>query len=213
MNPEDRIILTSYEADFAATWGSKVRDIFKEHKDVFGVNVNDKNAARNRWDIADHRGGMGTAGVGGPITGKGAEILIIDDPVKNAEQANSPTYREKAKDWFNSTAYTRLTPTGKVILIMTRWHEDDLGGKFLLQRELKLKGIDGGVIASTLDATEIDELAMAMELIQKRRFNLTDNSDRSALEKEKARAFRFLSSKGFNKEIIYKAVLGQYNSD
>ena len=76
-HPNDRIILTSYEADFAATWGQKVRDIFKEHKTVFGVNVNDRSAARNRWDIAGHRGGMGTAGVGGPITGKGAEILII----------------------------------------------------------------------------------------------------------------------------------------
>jgi predicted phage terminase large subunit-like protein len=127
-HPEDRIILTSYEADFAATWGQKVRDIFKEHKTVFGVSINDRSAARNRWDIAGHRGGMGTAGVGGPITGKGAEILIIDDPVKNAEQANSPTYRDKAKDWYKSTAYTRLTPTGKVILIQTRWHEDDLGG-------------------------------------------------------------------------------------
>ena len=130
-HPEDRIILTSYEADFAATWGQKVRDIFKEHKTVFGVNVNDRSAARNRWDIAGHRGGMGTAGVGGPITGKGAEILIIDDPVKNAEQANSPTFREKAKEWYRSTAYTRLTPTGKVILIQTRWHEDDLGGWLL----------------------------------------------------------------------------------
>jgi predicted phage terminase large subunit-like protein len=130
-HPDDRIILTSYEADFAATWGQKVRDIFKEHKTIFGVSINDRSAARNRWDIAGHRGGMGTAGVGGPITGKGAEILIIDDPVKNAEQANSPTYREKAKEWYRSTAYTRLTPSGKVILIQTRWHEDDLGGWLL----------------------------------------------------------------------------------
>ncbi len=130
-HPDDRIILTSYEADFAAGWGQKVRDIFKEHKGIYGVNVNDRSAARNRWDIARHRGGMGTAGVGGPITGKGAEILIIDDPVKNAEQANSPTFREKAKEWYRSTAYTRLTPTGKVILIQTRWHEDDLGGWLL----------------------------------------------------------------------------------
>ena len=130
-HPNDRIILTSYEADFAATWGQKVRDIFKEHNTIFGVNVNDRSAARNRWDIAGYRGGMATAGVGGPITGKGAEILIIDDPVKNAEQANSPTFREKAKEWYRSTAYTRLTPTGKVILIQTRWHEDDLGGWLL----------------------------------------------------------------------------------
>jgi len=130
-HPEDRVILTSYEADFAATWGQKVRDIFKEHNNIFGVRVNDRSAARNRWDIAGHRGGMGTAGVGGPITGKGAEVLIIDDPVKNAEQANSPTFREKAKEWYKSTAYTRLTPSGKVILIQTRWHEDDLGGWLL----------------------------------------------------------------------------------
>ena len=134
-HPEDRVILTSYEADFAATWGQKVRDIFKEHNTIFGVKVNDRSAARNRWDIAGHRGGMGTAGVGGPITGKGAEVLIIDDPVKNAEQANSPTYRDKAKEWYNSTAYTRLTPSGKVILIQTRWHEDDLGGWLLNDSE------------------------------------------------------------------------------
>lgn len=146
-HPEDRIILCSYEADFAATWGQKVRDIFKEHKTVFGVNVNDRSAARNRWDIAGHRGGMGTAGVGGPITGKGAEILIIDDPVKNAEQANSPTYREKAKDWYKSTAYTRLTPTGKVILIQTRWHEDDLGGWLLSESDDDWTVIDLPAIA------------------------------------------------------------------
>lgn len=127
-HPEDRVILTSYEADFAATWGQKVRDVLKEYNDTFGVKVNDRSAARNRWDIAGHRGGMGTAGVGGPITGKGAEVLIIDDPIKDAMQANSPTFRERAKDWYRSTAYTRLTPTGKVVLIQTRWHEDDLGG-------------------------------------------------------------------------------------
>lgn len=146
-HPEDRIILTSYEADFAATWGQKVRDIFKEHKDIYGVNVNDRSAARNRWDISGHRGGMGTAGVGGPITGKGAEILIIDDPVKNAEQANSPTFREKAKEWYRSTAYTRLTPSGKVILIQTRWHEDDLGGWLLSDSDDKWTIIDLPAIA------------------------------------------------------------------
>jgi predicted phage terminase large subunit-like protein len=57
--------------------------------------------------------------------------MIIDDPVKNAEQANSPTFRQRAKDWYNSTAFTRLEPDGAVILIQTRWHEDDLGGWLL----------------------------------------------------------------------------------
>jgi predicted phage terminase large subunit-like protein len=146
-HPEDRIILTSYEADFAATWGQKVRDIFDEHKEIFGVNINDRSAARNRWDIAGHRGGMGTAGVGGPITGKGAEIAIIDDPVKNAEQANSPTFREKAKEWYKSTLYTRLTPSGKIILIQTRWHEDDLGGWLIEESDDNWTVIDLPAIA------------------------------------------------------------------
>lgn len=134
-NPDKRIILTSYEADFAASWGKKVREILREFQDVYNIRIDDKSAARNRWDIAGHDGGMGTSGVGGAITGKGASILIIDDPVKNAEQANSQTYRDRAKDWYRSTAYTRLEPDGAVILIQTRWHEDDLGGWLLEEGE------------------------------------------------------------------------------
>ncbi len=132
-NPDKRIILTSYEADFASTWGSKARDILKEHGHAFknNINVDNKSSARNRWDIKDHQGGMMTAGVGGPITGKGADLLIIDDPVKNAEEANSQTSRQKIWDWYKSTAYTRLEPNGAIILIMTRWHETDLAGMIL----------------------------------------------------------------------------------
>jgi predicted phage terminase large subunit-like protein len=136
-NPDCRIILSSYEADFAAEWGSKVRNLLHEYGDLFltPIIIDKASSARNRWDIYGHKGGMQTAGVGGPITGKGAKILIIDDPVKNAEQANSVTYREKAKDWYKSTAFTRLEPDGAVILIQTRWHEDDLGGWLLSEFE------------------------------------------------------------------------------
>lgn len=130
-NPDKRIILSSYEADFAATWGQHSRDILEYHGPDYNVHIDDKSSARNRWNIRDHRGGMMTAGVGGAITGKGADVLVIDDPVKNAEEANSPTMREKAWDWFQSTAYTRLEPDGCIILIMTRWHEDDLAGRIL----------------------------------------------------------------------------------
>lgn len=130
--PDNRVILTTYEADFAASWGRKARDVLKEYgKSVFGVEVNNKSSAANRWDIKNHDGGMVTAGVGGPITGKGADILIIDDPVKNAEEANSQNYRDKIWEWYQSTAYTRLEPQGAVILIMTRWNEDDLAGRLL----------------------------------------------------------------------------------
>ena len=136
MFPDKRVILTAYEADFAATWGRRARDVLNEYGNfVFGIEVNNKSSAANRWDIQENMGGMVTAGVGGPITGKGADILIIDDPVKNAEEANSQTYRDKTWEWYQSTAYTRLEPNGSIILIMTRWHEDDLAGRILHQIE------------------------------------------------------------------------------
>lgn len=132
--PAKRVILCSYEADFAASWGRKARNILEEWgPEVFGVRVAQDSSAANRWDIEGHLGGMVTAGVGGPITGKGADVLIIDDPVKNAEEAESATVREKTWDWYRSTAYTRLEPGGAVILIMTRWHEDDLAGRLLVE--------------------------------------------------------------------------------
>jgi predicted phage terminase large subunit-like protein len=130
--PERRVILASYEADFAAGWGRKVRDLLNEFgQQYFGVSVRDDSSAADRWDLSDHEGGMWTAGVGGPITGKGADLLIIDDPVKNAEEANSITYRDKAWNWYVSTAYTRLEPGAGIILIMTRWHADDLAGRII----------------------------------------------------------------------------------
>lgn len=134
-NPEKRVIFTSYEAEFAASWGRKARNVLTEYgPKLFNIAVSSESSAASSWDIADHSGGMSTAGVGGPITGKGAHLLIIDDPVKNAEEAQSKTYRDKAAEWYKSTAYTRLEPGGAVIVIQTRWHEDDLSGR-LLQEE------------------------------------------------------------------------------
>lgn len=130
--PDNRIIGASYEADFAAQWGYKARNTMSEHgKALFGLSVSGDSSARDRWDIAGHSGGMNTAGVGGAITGKGSNLLLIDDPVKNAEEANSKTYRDKTYEWYKSTAYTRLEPGGSVVLIMTRWHSDDLAGRLL----------------------------------------------------------------------------------
>lgn len=133
---DDRIILSSYEADLAASWGRKVRDTIEDiGKDIFGIKLKENSQAANRWDVEGSNGGMNTAGIGGPITGKGANLLIIDDPVKNALEANSKTYRDRAWEWYTSTAYTRLEPNGVVVLIMTRWHEDDLAGRILNDKE------------------------------------------------------------------------------
>lgn len=128
--PERRIILTSYEADTAAKWGRDVRDILHEYgQELFGVRLASKTAS---WLMLEgHEGYMVTAGVMGPITGKRAEILIIDDPVRNMADAYSETYRERTWDWYLSTASTRLTKEGSVVIVMTRWHEDDLLGRLL----------------------------------------------------------------------------------
>ena len=134
--PDKRIILVSYEADFAATWGRKARDLLEEHgPSLFGIRVSGKSSAANRWDIEGHEGGMVTAGVNGPITGKGADIGIIDDPVKNDQEAMSATYQERTYEWYKSTFRTRIQRDGAIILIMTRWHENDLAGKLLAAQE------------------------------------------------------------------------------
>jgi hypothetical protein len=147
----------SYEADFAATWGWKARNAFEEYAPgIFGLSVRSDSSARNRWDIVDHPGGMNTAGVGGAITGKGANCFIIDDPVKNAEDANSQLKRDKAWDWYQSTAYTRLEPNGAIILIMTRWHQEDLGG--LLLKEMEAGGEQWEVLKFPAIAEENDIL-------------------------------------------------------
>lgn len=124
------VLLASYEADFAATHGRRVREIVKEHGPRFGVEINDQSRASNRWELVGG-GGMGTAGAGGPITGKGGKLLIVDDPIKNSDEANSPVMREKLWEWWQSTFLTRREPGAKVIVIMSRWHEDDLIGRIL----------------------------------------------------------------------------------
>lgn len=134
-HPDKRVILTSYEADFAASWGGKARDLLEQHGDLFGVKVSKRSSAVNRWDLEGHDGGMTTAGVGGAITGKGAHLLIVDDPIKNDEEARSAKHRQKQWDWWQSVATTRMRPGGLTIVVQTRWHKDDLTGRIQQQAE------------------------------------------------------------------------------
>lgn len=143
-HPEKRVILASYEADFAASWGKKVRSILEEHgRNLFGVGVQRTSSASDRWDIdapnvpTQHSGGMMTAGIGGPVTGKKADLLIIDDPVKNAVEAMSETTQKRNYDWYLSTALTRVSENGIVIIIQTRWAVEDLAGKLIKDMETK----------------------------------------------------------------------------
>lgn len=131
MFPDKQVMLASYEATFAETWGRKARDILEDHgKALYGVEVRQDARAQDRWYTTEG-GVMAASGIGGRFTGMGADLMIIDDPVKNAEDARSPRLREKQWDWWQSTAYTRLHPGAVVIVLMTRWHEQDLGGMLL----------------------------------------------------------------------------------
>jgi hypothetical protein len=130
--PHKRVILASYEADFAASWGRKVRDSINAYQDELTLRLDPNTQAVSTW-LTIGGGGMSTAGVGGPITGKGADLLVIDDALKNSQEANSYTIREKLWEWYQSTARTRLEPGGGMIVMFTRWHEDDLVGRLIHQ--------------------------------------------------------------------------------
>lgn len=164
-NPKRRIILASYEADFAAEWGRRVRNAVLEYGQPFGLELDGTSAAANRWRVTAG-GGMFTTGAGGALTGRGADVLIIDDPIKNAEDAGSETIREKLWDWFQTTAFSRLEPGGYVIIIGTRWHEDDLIGR--LERASRpgddgiVHGLDWDVLRFPAIAEPEDPLGRAV---------------------------------------------------
>lgn len=140
-NPDLRIIMTSYNADLASKHSKAVRDLImsEEYSQVFGslsstdepVELDPESKASAAWDIADHSGGMIAAGVGGGVTGFGANLLIIDDPVKGRKEASSETTRGDTFEWYKSTAYTRLEDHGAIIVIQTRWDVEDLSGQLL----------------------------------------------------------------------------------
>jgi predicted phage terminase large subunit-like protein len=125
--------LASYEADFAATHGRRAREIVDEFGPMFGIKIDQTSHAAYRWDLEGGEGGMWAAGAGGPITGKGFMLGIVDDPIKGVEDAESAVMREKLWDWWQRVFLTRRDkiPGAKVMLIMSRWHDDDLTGRLL----------------------------------------------------------------------------------
>lgn len=131
-NPRKNIITASYNIDLAMDFGREVRNIVAspEYQRLFPANLAQDSKAANRWHT-ESGGAYVAAGVGTSITGRGANVLLIDDPLKDREEADSELRRQRIWDWYTSTAYTRLAPGGAVVLIQTRWHEDDLAGKLL----------------------------------------------------------------------------------
>lgn len=143
----------------AGDFGRQVRNVVnsEEFACIFpGVELASDSKAANRWNT-NKKGAYVAAGVGGGITGKGAHILLIDDPIKDREEAESEVTRQKIWDWYTGVAYTRLMPGGAVILIQTRWHDDDLAGR-LLEAEKKGEGDHWEVINLPAIAIENDPM-------------------------------------------------------
>lgn len=130
-NPTDQMILASYGAHLAERASRIVRNLMTDSRWPFrGVSVAKDSAAVDRW-ATNHGGVVVAAGVGGAMTGFGADKLLIDDPVKGRAEADSETFRESTWNWYLEVARTRLMPRGSIILCQTRWHEDDLAGRIL----------------------------------------------------------------------------------
>lgn len=136
--PDAPVILASYAASLAESKSRHARSIVEslEYQQVFpGVGTRKDSRAVNRWELAaPARGSMLAVGVGGPVTGHGALLGVIDDPIENWEQGQSQTIRDRIWDWWQGTFRTRIWESGAIVLIMTRWHEDDLAGRLLLDQ-------------------------------------------------------------------------------
>jgi len=132
-HPASSIISASHTADLAAHFGRQVRATVREHEERLGYTLAGRSGgAATRWQTSTGGQYFGT-GVRGPIIGRRADLVIIDDPVKSHHEADSARARARLWEWYRSELLTRLRPGARVVLIMTRWHEDDLGGRLLTQ--------------------------------------------------------------------------------
>ncbi|MGA1689998.1 MAG: terminase large subunit domain-containing protein, partial [Candidatus Nanopelagicaceae bacterium] len=150
-HPDRFVGITSYSAELAEGFSRNARDMYKQA----GGLLDQYKQAVNDWGTQGG-GGLWAAGVGGAITGRSGHLLIIDDPVKNREDAESPKMMEKLWDWYTSTLYTRLEPSvGAIVVIQTRWSENDLIGQLIeSEKNVSEKGRENWTI---LDLPAISE--------------------------------------------------------
>lgn len=135
--PQNRIIAASHTGSLANTFSRRVRNTIQSPRYPFEhVQVADDKGAVQAWDVTykgEQAGGYYAVGVGGTPTGQGANLIIIDDPIRSAADADSEVVRQGIWTWFTETMYTRLEPGGSILITATRWHEDDLTGRLLKQ--------------------------------------------------------------------------------
>lgn len=131
-NPTRRVIEVSYGDDLARRFGRRNKQKINEFGgNLFGIELSNESRSDTEFEIKEHKGSMISRGIMAGITGQPGDLIIIDDPIKNRQEADSEVYRERIwEEWLNSIK-TRLSAAGKVILIQTRWHEEDLAGRLI----------------------------------------------------------------------------------
>lgn len=133
--PKKRVIITAHSADFATDrFGRPIRNLVSQFGEQFGVSLAKDSNAAHRFNT-NYEGSFNAIGAGGSITGRGADLFIIDDPIKGPEDVISARSRDKMWDWFLTVPMTRLEPNAAMVIIMTRWHSDDLVGRILNSSE------------------------------------------------------------------------------
>jgi len=154
-HPDHSIIAGSHTFELAERWGRRVRNLITEHQRILGVGLAQSSQAAGRWETS-HGGEYFAAGVNGAIAGWRGDLVLIDDPVRSREDAESPVVRQKTWDWYKSDVYPRLKPRGRIVLIQTRWHEDDLAGRVL--HEMSCGGDQWHIISLPAEAEAGDPL-------------------------------------------------------
>lgn len=168
--PDRNIIAASYGADLAQAMNRDVQRIIDSdrYRDIFpdtrlsGVNVKTTSKGAyirtsDKFEIVNHTGMYRSAGVGGGITGMGADMVILDDLIKDMAEAMSPKRKQVIWDWYTSTLSTRLSKIGKVIVVATRWAEDDLSGRLLAQAKVDPKADQWEVVSLPEEFSENHE--------------------------------------------------------
>jgi predicted phage terminase large subunit-like protein len=131
-HPVSSVVATSHTTSLAEHFGRQVRELVREYHDQLGYHLHASRQAAGHWQTSE-RGEYFATGIRGPLIGRRADLVIIDDPVKSEAEADSHLLRERIWNWYRFDLTTRLKPRARVVLIMTRWHMDDLAGRLLAQ--------------------------------------------------------------------------------
>lgn len=170
-NRDKSIIEASYSDDLASEFGRQARNIVDspEYKKIFSTTLAEDSQSKSSWST-NGRGKYNAVGVGGSVTGKGADVLLIDDPIKNRADAESEIKRQALYSWYKSTARTRLSPDGAIVLLLTRWSDDDLAGTILDGEN----GSDWEVISLPAIAEEDEEFRKKGDALWESQFDLNN---------------------------------------